>query len=255
MREAILMSAAVAAMAGSVYGQMSYDVSRVRLQHSVSATEGDQSASTRDRFLGAPGDLTALTTRTHFGSTIDLDANPFPSIASVSSSLSSYVQASASRFEFSWDFSTNGALSAPLDPSNDSAGSSFAGFARMDIAFTEDTLIRIRIAGIGSDFAISDTNGGSFTVGEDPNSPIVPLAYSAGEPDNAFDLPLDFEFGVEAGDVLDVDFIFQVSTFTDEFPTTWDRSQAGHIIIEVVPTPASAAVLACGGLLATRRRR
>jgi hypothetical protein len=206
-------------------------------------------------------------TRTTIVDNFNLNAADYPSIDQLDSKVELTGETRSDFFEFSWDLAYRADFADSIDTSG--ASELFISTVRtygpqgIRLRFDEDAEIRISLdvelggmvgeelgsAGVLSNLAV-------FTFGGDA----LPNAFSAGA-GVANDLGSSFtgDFDVAAGDELDLtfwidNFMETGAVLTDGF-TDLDQTNRGTLTIEVIPAPASASLLALGGLVASRRQR
>jgi len=209
-------------------------------------------------------------TRTEISETIALDTTAYPSIDRYESSKTFAGETSDTRLEISWDTEYWVDLT---DTPDLATGNPFVVMRPVGqetlrgsvLRFDEDTRIRISFdtsvggtVGAGRDFGTAGAVDNSVLFSFDGDA--IPNAFTAGAGE-ATDLGSSFvvEFDVLAGADLNIGFTMDNDlnrpAILDDGLRHINQWNRGSLVIEVVPAPASAGVLAMGGLVAVRRRR
>jgi len=206
-------------------------------------------------------------TRTVIQDSYNVDATNYSSIEQLNSSVEFAGETASERFELSWDTSIQYEFADTISPADTTLGlftTHMGSPSGLTLDITEDTRLRITFdadlsgmlgAELGGSGAVSNLAFFGF------GGSAVPNAFTAGD-GIATDVGSSFmvEFDVSAGTDLDIDFWLDNSVssadavLVDGF-TQLNQINRGSLVIEVVPAPASAGVLAMGGLVAVRRRR
>jgi hypothetical protein len=262
MLQKCIVVGAIAGLSAGAHASLSYNFSQANLGDYVGAFQGSDSFIQEGRVFAPNGPaLTTFTNYTPYSYTSSVPAN-FTSVRSAQTTISGAVQASSSRLEMTWN---NHAVADLASDSNTEVNTECSPRLLGDITFTTATTVHMYFNAYSSVFQGADRASMYLTVNgnSDPRSPLPPFQYTS-DTGGPVPVPIDFTFPVAAGSVLHIDlggddYIDSLADGSGHLlpspRTGWDRTFGGSLIVETVPAPSGAGLLAITALAVARRRR